>query len=309
MNTASVRCPAKVNLTLEILGKRPDGYHELRTIFQAVSLYDELTIRPAERYSLAVTGLPGVPTDESNLCLQALRLVRAECGIETPVAVELHKRIPVQAGLGGGSSDAAGMLAALRHMMTVGGASSPDQSCGTVEGRDRNVPPTDVLAARLGSDVAFFLHGGAMIGSGRGEVLEPVSPLAEGALVLAKPEVAVSTAAAYGLIGPADYTDGRHTEALAGRLQSGCSLPEVAARMYNVFGRPVQERWPAIAAVHARLRALQAQGVLLCGSGAAVLGLFSNIRQAEDAAQALAEEGLWAVVVAPVSHGVQVTEQ
>jgi 4-diphosphocytidyl-2-C-methyl-D-erythritol kinase len=312
MNGVRVLCPAKINLTLEILGKRPDGYHELRTLFQAVGLYDELTIRPAEEDSLTVTGLPGAPTDERNLCVQAARLWREEAIRTAPVAIELHKRIPLQAGLGGGSSDAAGVLAGMEALAGGGGH-------GT--GRPTRLR---AMAARLGSDVAFFLRGGAMIGSGRGEVLEAAQGLGQGAFVLAKPEVAVSTAEAYGLIGPGEYTDGSYTAALAAclagetpaprGLAGGCGLPEVAAKMYNAFAQPVSAHWPAVAAVQTRLQSLQAQGVLLCGSGSAVFGLFSDMGPAEAAAEALRGEGLWAVAVRPVScdtcvsHGVQVTE-
>jgi 4-diphosphocytidyl-2-C-methyl-D-erythritol kinase len=290
MKAIQVRCPAKINLTLEIIGKRPDGYHELRTIFQAVSLYDELTVAPAEQDSLTVIGLPGAPADDSNLCLKALRLFRGQFGMTTPVAITLHKRIPLQAGLGGGSSDAAGMLVALARLS--GGAPQPDE-----------------LAAQLGSDVAFFGHGGAMLGSGRGEVLEPLPPLAEGALVLALPPVTMSTAEAYGLIEPGDYSDGSHTRRLGACLQAGCALPEVAAEMYNVFAAPVERLRPAIAGLCQRLLELHAQAVLLCGSGAAVFGLLDEAAQAADVAAVLRAEGIWAATASPVRDALQVTEQ
>ena len=290
MKAIHVRCPAKVNLTLEIIGKRPDGYHELRTIFQAVSLYDELIVAPAARDSLTVTGLTGAPADDSNLCLKALRLFRSQLDLTVPVAITLDKHIPLQAGLGGGSSDAAGMLVALARLR--GGA-----------------PPLDGLAAQLGSDVAFFLHGGAMLGSGRGEILAPLPPLAEGALVLALPPVAMSTAEAYGLLGPGDYSDGGHTRRLASCLRAGCALPEVAAEMYNGFTGPVERHRPEIAGLFQRLLELHAQAVLLCGSGAAVYGLLDTRARADDVATRLRADGLWAAAVSPERDALQVTEQ
>ncbi|MCE5239587.1 4-(cytidine 5'-diphospho)-2-C-methyl-D-erythritol kinase [bacterium] len=311
MNAIHVRCPAKINLTLEILGKRPDGYHELRTVFQALSLYDELTVAPAEQDAFTVTGLPGAPTDDSNLCLKALRLSRSRFDTTVPVAVTLHKCIPMQAGLGGGSSDAAGMLAALERLYprSAGGqpARAGEAACPT--GREGSAHGVAELAAQLGSDVAFFLHGGAMLGSGRGELLEPLPPLRAGALVLALPPVAMGTAEAYGLIRPDDYTDGNRTTRLVALLRAGSALPEVAAGMYNVFAAPVERHRPEIAALRQRLQALPAQAVLLCGSGAAVGAVLESAEQAEQAAAQLRADGLWAVSVRPVPHGLQVTEQ
>lgn len=300
MSAIHVLCPAKINLTLEILGKRPDGYHELRTIFQAVSLYDELTVTPAARDSLTVTGLAGAPADETNLCLRALELVRQERRTDLHVAVALHKRIPTQAGLGGGSSDAAGMLAALAVVARFIAPDTPRCASGRDESRH--------CAARLGSDVAFFLHGGAMVGAGRGEVLEPVAPLSAGGIVLAKPEVGVGTAQAYGLITPRDYTDGGYTARCAACLQAGCALPEVAPKLYNAFAGPIERLDAGIAAVRQRLLTLHAQAALLCGSGAAVFGLYDDFDHAERSAAVLRGEGLWAEAVRPVAHGLRVTQ-
>jgi 4-diphosphocytidyl-2-C-methyl-D-erythritol kinase len=306
MNAIHVRCPAKVNLTLEILGKRPDGYHELRTIFQAVGLYDELTVAPATQDSLTVTGLRGVPTDDRNLCLKALKLFRAQFDTAVPVAVTLHKAIPLQAGLGGGSSDAAGMLVALAAHHGVAGCLA--QRDGTPHGvagclaQRYEAPRLADLAAQLGSDVPFFLQGGAMLGSGRGEALEPLPALGTGTFVLAlPPSAAMSTAEA--------YTDGSHTARLAAGLRAGCALPEVAAGMYNVFAAPVERVRPELAGLQRRLLELHAQATLLCGSGAAVLGLWDEPAPAREAAEALRAAGLWAVAVPPVADGLQVTEQ
>jgi len=311
MNAVHVRCPAKINLTLEILGRRSDGYHELRTVFQALSLYDELTVAPAEQDALTVTGLPGAPADDSNLCLQALRLFRSRSDTAGPVAVMLHKCIPMQAGLGGGSSDAAGMLVALERLYprSRGGRPAPAGEAAHPTGPEGNVHDVARLAAQLGSDVAFFLHGGAMLGSGRGELLEPVPSLCEGALVLALPPVTMGTTEAYGLIGPEDYTDGSRTTRLVASLRAGSALPEVAAGMYNVFAAPVERHRPEIAALRQRLQALPAQAVLLCGSGAAVGAVFASAEGADEAAARLRADGLWAVSVRPVPHGLQVTEQ
>ncbi len=127
--------------------------------------------------------------------------------------------------------------------------------------------------------------------------------------MLALPPVAMSTAEAYGLIRPEDYTDGSRTTRLAALLRAGSALPEVAAGMYNVFAAPVERHRPEIAALRQRLQALPAQAVLLCGSGAAVGAVFESAEGADETAAQLRADGLWAVSVRPVPHGLQVTEQ
>jgi len=139
-------------------------------------------------------------------------------------------------------------------------------------------------------------------------VLEALPPLADGVFVLALPPVRMSTAEAYGLIAPEMYTDGEHTARMAACLRAGCALPEVAAGMYNVFAAPVERHRPEIAALRQRLQELNAQAVLLCGSGAAVCGLFAALALAQEVAARLEAEGFWAAAAEPVPHGVQVTE-
>jgi 4-diphosphocytidyl-2-C-methyl-D-erythritol kinase len=288
--TLRVCCPAKINLSLEILGRRPDGYHELRTVFQAVSLADELTVTVGGRSEFKVTGLP-VKVD-SNLCLTALAEFQQAVPDLPPVSLHLHKVIPWGAGLGGGSSDAAGTLAALAHWH------------GEV------LPETlHALATRLGSDVAFFLQGGTMLGEGRGEVLEPLPAPAEGILVIAKPAPVVPTPRAYGLLKPQDFTDGSHTEALIEQLQTGCGLREMAPSLYNGFARVVEQRWPPIRQLRERLLASGASAALLSGSGAAVFGVYDDPLIAQAAVTALGDEGIWAVTARPVSHGAKVNEE
>ena len=280
-----VTCFAKINLTLEILGKRSDGYHELRTVFQTVSLADTLHVseRP-EGTELTVTGLP-VPV-AGNLCLRALEVFSQRVAPAGGVRLALDKHIPVGAGLGGGSSDAAGVLAAL------------DRWRGPY-----SRPLLNLLAAQLGSDVAFFLYGGTALGQGRGEVLEPLPALTGDWLVIARPELHVSTAAAYQGLEPSDFTGGEHTAALAAALKRGCGLRESASHLYNSFERTVLRQYPAIAAVKARLRDTGAEAVLLSGSGAAVFGLCADEPTARQIAARLTREGVWAVAACTVAAG------
>ncbi len=309
MRLLVIRCPAKINLTLEILGRRPDGYHELRTIFQAVRLYDELQLWLAERDSFCVRGGPEVPADETNLCWRALQRFREHFGLSRPVGMRLHKNIPSQAGLGGGSSDAAGVLVGLTELFSQ--SLSPQEIPPRLQAARHNPAVLHELAAQLGSDVPFFLYGGAMLGQGRGEILSPCPPLQQGVFVLVKPPVSVSTKEAYQLLPPSSFTGGEYTERMLTLLRAKpeSPLPEIARNMYNTFTTPVEQRWPQIAEVRRRLQKRNAQAAMLCGSGAAVLGLYEEEALAEVVAAELAQEGFWAVAAAPLADGLQVAWQ
>jgi len=302
MNSVRVSCPAKINLTLEIMDRRADGYHELRTIFQSVSLSDELVIErgTASRHP-AVTMIGSPAPVGMDLCDRAARAYFSATGWRHDVTIRLHKHIPVGAGLGGGSTDAAGTLLGLAALH-----GQPD------------LPALHDLAAAIGSDVPFFIKGGTALGTGRGECLEPLPPLTEGWLVIAKPALSVSTREAYGLLGPEDYSDGSHTARCAellrrGGLHSGrdshlgCALRELAPDLYNGFARAVEERWPDTRALRERLLLRGARTALLSGSGAAVFGVFDDEPAAASASATLNAEGTWAVAVQPTICGVTVT--
>jgi 4-diphosphocytidyl-2-C-methyl-D-erythritol kinase len=282
-----VVCPAKINLSLEVLGRRPDGYHELRTVFQAVSLADELVLEQSGGPALTVQGVL-VPVDD-NLCLQAVREFRQQYEVPDPLSMHLNKMIPAGAGLGGGSSDAAGTLAGLAAWHGA-------------------VPPEKLRAmgARLGSDVAFFLEGGTALGQGRGEVLTSLPAPEPSWLVIARPDLQVSTAEAYQALCPEDFTGGEQTEALVAAMGAGYGLRHLAGHLYNAFTRAVVDLYPPIGAAHSAFVQAGAQAALLCGSGAAVFGLFVDEPAAREAEAAVRREGLWAAAAVTIGLGVQV---
>jgi 4-diphosphocytidyl-2-C-methyl-D-erythritol kinase len=183
VTTVTVRAPAKINLHLTVGPLRQDGYHELKTVFHAVGLFDELTVREADALSLVVQGdtAEGVPTDQSNLAVRAVQLLAAETGRDPSVSLLLHKGIPVAGGCAGGSADAAAALVA----------------CDVLWGLGLTKDELEVYASRLGSDVPFALHGGTALGTGRGERLTPVLGAGTYAWVLALPEEGLSTPAVY----------------------------------------------------------------------------------------------------------------
>ena len=178
----SLKAHAKINLALDVIGKRPDGFHEVAMIMQSVSLHDTVALSLGGDAISLVCNRADLPCDHTNLAFRAATLLRQECGVSQGVHIELTKRIPMAAGLAGGSTDAAAVLKGLNVLWKL--ALSPDE--------------LETLAARLGSDVPFCLWGGTTLATGRGEILEPLPDFAGYGVVLANPPLAVSTAWVYG---------------------------------------------------------------------------------------------------------------
>jgi 4-diphosphocytidyl-2-C-methyl-D-erythritol kinase len=245
---------AKVNLTLEVLGRRSDGYHEIVTVMQAVDLSDRLVLEDADVLELRSTA-PDVPTDGTNLALKAAANLRAAAGSSRGVRITLEKRIPVAAGLGGGSADAAAVLVGLNRLW---GLRWPAARLAEV-------------AVTLGMDVPFFLRGGAALGTGRGERLEPL-PSCALALVLVNPRVAASTAEIYSGVVPAMYSDGARTRGMTAALRSR-QPSRVAAALGNSLERVATSRYSDVEQMEAALLAAGALGAAMSGSGLTVFGV------------------------------------
>ena len=246
--------PAKVNLTFEVLGRRTDGYHEVRTILQAISLADEVTFEASDDLSLTVEPAGAAPVEE-NLVLAAARLLQREAGVSAGAAFHLTKRIPTAGGLGGGSSDAATALLGLRQLW----------------GLDLDADALRELAAQIGSDVPFFVSGGTALGEGRGERLTPL-PSPQGEAVVAVPGASRprdKTGQMYGLLTPEHYTDGSATADAERRLRGGESLGE---RVVNAFDAVAAQAYPFDAALR---DAFEAAGLrpVLCGAGPSMFAL------------------------------------
>jgi 4-diphosphocytidyl-2-C-methyl-D-erythritol kinase len=240
--------PAKLNLTLEVLGKREDGYHEIRSVMQTIDVYDRLTLSPGASIGLFVSGpeAAGVPEDPTrDLAYRAAVALRDATGrTDLGARIELEKRIPAGAGLGGGSSDAAAVLRGLNRLWELG--------------LDDRLPE---IAASLGSDVAFFLKGGTALVSGRGETVEPREDLRLD-LVLFTPhdtEMPDKTKRMYGALRPEDYSDGSRTQALLEARH------DAGRQFFNSFDRAIAEMAPAVGA--AMRRCLDA-GVPVIAAGA-----------------------------------------
>ena len=276
--TLRLLAPAKVNLTFEALGRRADGYHDVRTVMQAISLADEIEFAPAAGLSLTIAhGAPAfaAPHGEDNLAMRAARLLQREAGAAQGAAILLRKRIPAAAGLGGGSSDAATALLGLRRLWEL----------------DVDADALRELAARLGSDVPFFLSGGTALAEGRGERLTPL-PTPQGSAVVAYPQDVAGdgkTASLYAMLAPEHFSDGRASERLAAKLRAGAPLS--SADLRNAFEAVAPQAHHSYAAMR---DAFEAEGMrpLLCGSGPATFALVSDGEPPESLAARLAHRGV-----------------
>jgi 4-diphosphocytidyl-2-C-methyl-D-erythritol kinase len=273
-----LRAAGKVNLALEVLNKRADGYHEIATVMQAVDLSDRLTLDDADVMEVRTTS-SGVPTDDRNLALRAALALREAAGVRRGVRIALDKRIPVAAGLGGGSADAAAVLLGLNRLWRLRWP----------------VARLTEVATRLGMDVPFFLRGGIAMATGRGEHVRRVAGGAL-ALVLVNPKFPASTADMYARVTPAMYTDGARTRALVIALTSRRPA-RVAAGLYNGLEPAAAVAYPQIGRMRAALMAAGALGAVMSGSGPTVFGVARSYEQARQIRARLARASwdCWAV--------------
>jgi 4-diphosphocytidyl-2-C-methyl-D-erythritol kinase len=280
---ASLRALAKINLDLRVLHARPDGYHEIRTIFQTISLADIIDVEfaRARGTTIQIDGDADIP---DNLIAKAAALALDAMRITAQVKFRLRKRIPMGAGLGGGSSDAAAILLALPALA----------------GRRLALPRLMELAAGLGSDVPFFLLGGAAAALGRGTELYPLpdSPPCRGLLVA--PDVHVSTAAAYRALTPRLTTESQQNKIVSfqsqawGELGVGASGPQGHPGV-NDFETVVFEQFPQLAALKQRLVKLGANPAMMTGSGSSLFGLFRTREQVNRAAKSFSDERVFPI--------------
>ncbi|MGP6156128.1 MAG: 4-(cytidine 5'-diphospho)-2-C-methyl-D-erythritol kinase [Vulcanimicrobiaceae bacterium] len=253
---ATLLAPAKINLTLEVLARRDDGYHTLRSVMVPLALYDRITLTPTVQPHFSVRSVDGAPSDPAlerdNLVVRALEAA----GVRAPLLVSLEKAIPVGGGLGGGSSDAA---AVLRHVMNGG--------LGPLHQRDWLT-----LAKRLGSDVPFFLAGTAALVEGAGERITPLGALPPWWAVVIRPKAAVPTAEAYRILDASRNGSPSRPRATSASLAAvdalqRADLAALQATLVNDFHEPILAAYPPVAEACTALQAAGASAALLSGSG------------------------------------------
>jgi 4-diphosphocytidyl-2-C-methyl-D-erythritol kinase len=277
----TVRAHAKINLDLRVLGTRPDGFHELRTVFQALDLHDRIECIPRVGPFAIECETAGVPLDRSNLVWRAAealwRSLRRE-GSARDVLVRVHKRIPLQGGLGGGSTDAAATLLALAHAWRL--PLRPNQFVD--------------VASTLGADVPFFLSGGTALGLGKGDEIYPLADLPRHWVVLLVPGFGVASVDAYSWY-DAERDPGRSPMVREAQYVPG-PWPSRAAQMINDLEAPIARHHPEIEQMKTALRRAGALAAAMSGSGSTVFGLFQKRRDAVLAVDRLSGSG-WRVIL------------
>ncbi len=258
MSQVRLAAPAKINLTLEVVGRRSDGYHDLASILVAVDLEDEVTLDDAEEVSLECDA-PGL-SGPDNLALRAAERLRAETEHRGGATIRLAKRIPQAAGLGGGSSDAAAVLIGLSRLWNLRMSA-------------KDLTP---IAAELGSDVPFFLYGGTAMIQGRGEIVRPLPAADLRYALIATPEIQLQnkTATMFGMLSGGGLDRGALTRKLEARIRGGGDVP--AQLLYNRFDAEANRAYPGLAHYRETLTSMGATEIHLCGAGPSLFTLVSR---------------------------------
>ncbi len=268
-SAVSFLAPAKLNISLRVFGKRPDGFHYIRSVMVPVSLYDEVTVEKVPAGISVEVDDPAVPRDGTNSCHRAASLFREWAGTPDGVRIRIRKAIPVEAGLGGGSSDAA---AALKGMIALTGASPPPETLASI-------------AAAVGADVPFFTLGRPALAEGYGDVLTPLEWKVSFCAVIVKPPFGLPTREGYERLG-------RAAGSPPGRIDppSFREWGDLVSAVENDFESAWEDVRPEIPGIREELRKAGASAAGLSGSGSAVFGLFRNEAEARRAARALAKQ-------------------
>ena len=260
-----IEAPAKINLTLEVLGKRPDGYHEIRSVIQTVNFCDSLQIAPDKEVRFKSN--KSVWSGEQSLVAKAVKLLQTTTGSTQGASIKIKKWLPLISGLGGDSSDAAAVLRGLNQLWELGLSTTKLQT----------------LTQQLGSDVSFFLSGGTALMEGRGEKVTPLPPLPHQWIILIIPDVPRlpgKTKRVYSMLRPSHYTDGKITEKLITFMKSGGEFS--SSLLYNVFENVVFGSGEELTILRDHLLKIGAPNIHLAGSGPTLFTLLEDKSQAED---------------------------
>lgn len=271
---------AKINLSLRVLGKRDDGFHEIETIFQTVKLHDTLTFSSIDDERLELTCDDSkIPVDESNLIIRAAKALREKFNVIQGARIHLEKRIPSPGGLGGGSSDAATTLLALNHLWNM----------------QANKDELENIGAKLGADVPFFFTGGTALGSGLGTEINSLNDLPKTELLIVTPNVSVPTAEAYKSLNATRLTKKKGASILASSRESEIIADSIQTILHNDFEPVIFRLKPEIERAKNAIVESGANGALMTGSGASVFGIFEKEETRERAIAQLSKEKTWRV--------------
>lgn len=267
MDEITLKALAKINLGLDVVRRREDGYHEVRMIMQTIHLYDLLEIQKIREPEIQiVSNLSFLPVNENNLVYKAARLLQEEFALTDGISVKLTKRIPVAAGMAGGSTDAAAMLYAMNQLYDLG--------LSRRELMKRGV--------QIGADVPYCLMRGTALAEGIGEKLTPLPPMPKCQILIAKPPISVSTKMVYEKLDSCEIKEHPDIDGILDGLKNQ-DLEQVAASLGNVLEKVTVEAYPVIAQIKECMMEAGALGAMMSGSGPTVFGIFRDRRTAKEA--------------------------
>jgi 4-diphosphocytidyl-2-C-methyl-D-erythritol kinase len=261
-----LKARAKINLSIDILGKREDGYHEVKMIMQTIKLHDRIIIEPLPYGIDVVSNRRYVPSGAGNIAYKAAELITDRCNLKSGVRVKIDKRIPVAAGLGGGSSDAAAVLKGINELFSLGLSNKELM----------------ILGKEIGSDVPFCINGGTMLAEGIGEKLTELTGLNNVPIVLVKPNIRISTSWVYKNFTLDKIKERPSTELLIEALDNN-NITLLAGNLKNVLETVTAERFRIIKKVKNMMIERGANGSLMSGSGPTVFGIFTDMDKAKSA--------------------------
>lgn len=276
MDKMELKALGKINLGLDVLGRRENGYHDVRMVMQTLYLYDQITIEKTEKPGIELsTNLFYLPVNENNLAYRAADLLMQEFGVEEGVKITLEKHIPVAAGMAGGSSNAAAVLYGINRMFSLG--------LSQEELMERGV--------KLGADVPYCIMRGTVLAEGIGEILTPLPAMPRCTVLVAKPPISVSTKLVYEKLDAHEIENHPDIDGVLEGLERQ-DLKKIASSMGNVLERVTVEEYPVIEEIKEMMKENGALNAMMSGSGPTVFGLYSDKRMAKEAAQKIKESGI-----------------
>ena len=292
MEQLKIKAYAKINLSLDVVRRRPDGYHDVKMIMQTVDLYDVITMEKTESgihttvemgKSFAADSSEGnagnvseeLPADENNLIYKAAKLVMDRKNITEGVKIHLQKNIPIAAGMAGGSTDAAAVFRGMNRLFSLG--------MSTEELKE--------MAVKIGADVPYCIEGGTQLSEGIGEILTPIQGIPEFKLLIAKPEISVSTKYVYENLHLEELSSHPDVDGMAEAIKDG-NLDGIVSRLENVLESVTVKKYPVIGEICEFMKQHGAENALMSGSGPTVFGIYKEKQSAEEAAELLKKENL-----------------
>lgn len=275
MEMCQIRAYAKINLGLDVLGVLPNGYHEVKMVMQTVGIYDELTLQKAQGGICITTDSGELPVNEDNLIYKAAKRLLDEYGVQEGVKIHLKKNIPIAAGMAGGSADAAATLKGVNRLFGL--------NCTQERLRE--------LGVKIGADVPYCVMGGTALAEGIGEKLTALTPAPDCYLVVAKPDINVSTKYVYEHLDALESYEHPDIDGMVKAIAEG-DLVGITSRMGNVLQDVTIPAYPVIAKLKERMKELGAMESMMSGSGPTVFGIFSDAKTAQTAYEKMREEDM-----------------